>query len=439
MTGTGRHRRVKVMRVVFGVLALLFVASWLLVRTTGAHAATEATTAAQARAASYASTISHITSARGDLPDIAQKAFDDAVQRDATTDPTVARIRVWSGGGQLVASTDPRDVAGKDVSAGAGAGLHAAMHGDTASEDGTATYVPVGGGGATTADVTQTFVALRLQDEAQPIGAVEVDFVRARLVAPVWRTLSVALAAGAVFFGLLFVFSMTRPAPTESPLKKLEPPTTSPTIRHDYGAATRRAASGWVPPASDSPPPPTSVAELEAATARIAELEGALKRAADEADQVRSQAASQGRDIERIQQEASARVAALEEQMRADDPEIEALRSKLDEVEARAAEAESLLATAREEIAEAHAQVGDTRVYGDVDEAEEAVSDPEPATGPDPTDPTDLIAVLEAKVAEAEARAQHAKDEAMQLSPEASDLRTRLARTAARKKMGSAG
>jgi hypothetical protein len=62
-----------------------------------------------------------------------------------------------------------------------------------------------------------------------------------------------------------------------------------------------------------------------------------------------------------------------------------------------------------------------------------------PVAEPEPTDPTDLIAVLEAKVAEAEARAEQAKDEAMQLSPEASDLRMRLARTAARKKMGSAG
>jgi hypothetical protein len=436
VAGTGRHKRVKAMRVVFGALALLFVASWLLARTTGANAAKEATTAAQARATSYATTISRITTTRGGQPDIAQKAFDDAVERDTATDPTVARIRVWRGGGQLAASTDPRD-AGKDVSAGAG--LHAAMHGDTTSEDGTATYVPVGGGGPTTADLTQTFVALRGEDGGQPIGAVEVDFVRARLVTPAWRTMSVALAAGAVFFGLLFVFSMTRPAPTQGSLKKVEPPMTSPTIRHDYGAATHRATSGWVPPASDSPPPSTSVAELEAATARIAELEGALKRAADEADQVRSQAASQERDIERIQQEARARVAALEEQMRADDPEIEALRSKLDEAEARAAEAEFLLVTAREEIAEAHAQVGDTRVHDDVDEAEEAVSDPAPVSEPEPTDPTDLIAVLEAKVAEAEARAQYAKDEAMQLSPEASDLRTRLARTAARKKMGSAG
>ena len=239
-------------------------------------------------------------------------------------------------------------------------------------------------------------------------------------------------------------------------LKQIEPPNASATVRHDFGAAKRPADHGWVIAPSDAPPPSTSVAELESATSKIAELERALQRAADENELVRSQAASHEVDIERLRREANERVAALEQQVSTDGPEIEALRAKLVEAQGRASEAESLLATAHEELAVAHAQVGDTRMSNDEPPTDEPVGEPavveggpesqrqpeQPPTSapdpePEPTDPTDLIAVLEARVAEAEARAQVAKEEAMQLSPEASELRVRLARTAARKKMGS--
>jgi len=64
---------------------------------------------------------------------------------------------------------------------------------------------------------------------------------------------------------------------------------------------------------------------------------------------------------------------------------------------------------------------------------------PEPVAKPEPTDPNDLIAELEAQVAAAEARAKEAEDEALHLSPEANDLRARLARSAAKKKFGPSG
>jgi hypothetical protein len=51
--------------------------------------------------------------------------------------------------------------------------------------------------------------------------------------------------------------------------------------------------------------------------------------------------------------------------------------------------------------------------------------------------PNGLIEELEAKVAEAEARAKEAEDEALRITPEANDLRAKLAQAAARKKLGS--
>jgi len=444
MASTQRGQRVKVMRAVFGGLSLLCLAGWLFTRTAGAAAATEATDAATVRAQGYASTVAREARLEGDRLVILPRSFDDAIRNAVSGDPTVARVRAWDPAGSLVVSTDPQDRPGR----GAGADLRAALRGGSDATVAQATFTPLSGDGTATDTLIQTFVPLSLRAGDRPAGVVEVDFVRARIVSSWWEWLSISLAAAAAIFAALFVVAMTREtAPATVPLKKVEPPVTvAPEIRHDFRAATRGGDHGWVVPSSDSPPPPTSVAELEAATARIAELEKALERAADENEQVRSQAASKDQDIERLRQETTERVAALEEQMKAEDPEVEALRAKLAQAESRAAEAESLLSTAHEQLAAAHTQVGDTRVVetddGDAardDVPTEPAVELEPAAEPEPTDPTDLIAVLEARVAEAEARALHAKEEAMQLSPEASDLRMRLARTAARKKMGSVG
>jgi multidrug resistance efflux pump len=68
------------------------------------------------------------------------------------------------------------------------------------------------------------------------------------------------------------------------------------------------------------------------------------------------------------------------------------------------------------------------------EEAEEAKRSAQPTVPP-----TNTLSDLEARVAEAERRAEEAEQtlEEVALSPEASSLRERLARTAARKKLGS--
>jgi hypothetical protein len=482
-------RRVLVLRVVFAALALLCVVGWLLTRWADAAAVRGANAAVESRTTAFATSVARLVDERGGGLVVSAGAFSDAARRAAATDPTIARARLWDASGALLASSDARDRAGKVP---LDQGVRSALRGDVAVADAEATWVPPGGGDPVTGTVIQAAVPLRLGSASKPAGAVEMDFDRSAMVTSRWRTLSIALVVGATLFGIGFVWAMTRRAPAPPVVhKKVEPPSSAPTIAHDF--ALRPKPSAWVAAPSDAPPPTTSVAELEAATSRIADLEEQLRRAAEESE----------------------RVTALEEQVAADAPEIEALRARLAQAEARALGAETLLVTAQDALAAAHTQIGDTRVdeltgQDDVQQASDVTDtearteapaernvepepepepepelspqpawepepqptpepepawepepqptpEPEPAWEPEPqrelaqgwapepeprvesepNDPTDLIAVLEARVAEAEARAQHAKEEAMQLSPEASDLRVRLARTAARKKMGS--
>jgi hypothetical protein len=422
--------------IVTAAVALLCLGAWLFVRTAASNAEKDAVGWASADAEAVARTV---RSGGGGLG-VDQKAFVSTVRRAAGSDGTVARVRVWDLDSTLVASTDPSDRGGK-VRPDTGVG--AALRGDATTSDAETTYTPLGRGSAATGLLTQAYVPLRLQSRGEPAGALEVDFLRAGLLARWGQAIELALLAAVGLFTLVFVVALARARRRHrpGPIQKVEPPATSrQTVRHDFRAARRAAEAGWVQAPNDGPPPPTSVAELEDATAKIAELEEALQRAAEENEEVRSHAANQEQDIERLRQESSERAAALEEQVRQDEPEIDELREKLAAAEARATENEALLRTAHEELAAAHAQVGDTRVDEPGELAADAGSEPgrdEPASEPEPEDPTDLVAVLEARVAEAEARAESAKQEAMQLSPEASDLRVRLARTAARKKMGS--
>ena len=100
--------------------------------------------------------------------------------------------------------------------------------------------------------------------------------------------------------------------------------------------------------------------------------------------------------------------------------EMEALRGQLADAEARAKGAEDALASARADVVAAREEV-------------------ETAPPPNGQASNEVLEELEAKVAEAEARAKEAEEEALRLTPEANDLRARLAQAAARKKLGPSG
>jgi len=161
-----------------------------------------------------------------------------------------------------------------------------------------------------------------------------------------------------------------------------------------------------------------SSVDVDAAMARIGELEAALQKAEHDAEEALTGSVSQD-ELDQVRRDADERVAELERQIKADaakpDPEIEALRTKLAEAERRAQFAEDSLAAARSDVQAAKQEV---------EAAPKSV-------------PTGLIEELEAKVAEAEARAKEAEEEALRITPEANDLRAKLAQAAARKKLGS--
>ena len=127
-------------------------------------------------------------------------------------------------------------------------------------------------------------------------------------------------------------------------------------------------------------------------------------------------------ELDQVRRDADARVAELQRQMHEDaakvDRELETLRAQLAEAEQRAKDAELVMASARAEV----------------DAAREEVE-----TAPNGAVSNDLIDALEAKVAVAEARAKEAEEEALRITPEANELRARLAQAAASKRFGPSG
>src|SRR5215213_5121341 len=185
MANSDRTQRAKRLRVVFGGIAVLCLAGWLLVSVLASRGAIGASSAAEGRAAGYASTtLARVATVEDGRLVVGTKAFDEAVQRDLSTDQAVARARVWDVDGTLVVSTDPRDRSAGDL--GAGGGVRAALRGGNETTSARETFTPLAGGAAATDTLTRAFVPLSLQAGGKPAGVVEVDFVTSRLVPGWW-------------------------------------------------------------------------------------------------------------------------------------------------------------------------------------------------------------------------------------------------------------
>jgi hypothetical protein len=289
------------------------------------------------------------------------------------------------------------------------------------------------------------FTPLQTKDNVDPLGVVQIDLLYGKLEAAAatpWTTISLVCIVGAIIAGLLFVVAMVRKpvraeaayGPTAAP-EVAAPPlvaVAAPAPRDLELEEELKVAREQLQQASeafaflearvkDGSGAQATAADIDAAASRISELEAALRRAEHDAAEARSSSVSQ-EQLDEVRREADARVAELERQMHEDaakvDPELEALRAQLAETEQRAKAAEQAMASAR----------------ADVDAAREEV-----VTAPNGEVSDDLIEELEAKVAEAEARAKEAEEEALRVTPEANDLRARLAQAAARKKLGPSG
>ena len=459
-------------RFVWGGLTLVFLLGLFLSRSSKNTALNTEIQDAQTRATAYANTTiaeAATIDARAGTITFVSKEFAVRLQAEVFTDPTVARVRVWDVDGTLDASTDVTEDVGGVVAAD-DPSLAAAVAGSTSAQiaEEPFTYSTVGSA-PTGTQLLQVFVPLRARDQVDPAGAVQVDFLYDTLVtasSSPWATLSRLFLILTIVCAVLFIVSMARrpvtaaertvtatvPATESAPVASAAP-VRDPEVDEELQAAReqlRQATEAFAfleARMQDGSGTAAASADVDAATSRITELESALNRAEAEAALARSSAVTQD-DLDRVQHAADERVAELERRMGEPSPEAaaeaEALRARLTEAEDRAREAELALATAREDAAAEQDATAPQAASAAPETPEpapkrEPVAKSETAPKPESSDPNDLIAELEAQVAAAEARAKEAEDEALHLSPEANDLRARLARSAAKKKFGPSG
>jgi hypothetical protein len=435
-------------RFIWGGLVALFLIGLFLARSQKTTALNTEIQDAQQRALAYARTTvadQAVIDPRAGTLAFDKKGFDVAVEGDIFTDPTVARVRVWDREGVLLASSDPSEVVGqlataKDANFSTVVG--GATHAQVVQED--FTFSTVGSEPKPT-QLLEVFTPLQTKDNVDPLGVVQVDLLYTKLEAAAaspWSTLALACLVGAIIAGILFVVAMVRkPARVQAvqgeavaPEVAAEPVATvaEPEPRDLQLEEELKVAREQLQQASeafaflearvkDGSGAQATAADVDAAASRISELEVALQRAEHDAAEARSSSVSQ-EELDQVRREADERVAEMERQMHEDaakvDPELEALRTHLAEAEQRAKDAERAMASAR----------------ADVDAAREEV-----VTAPNGEVSDGLIEELEAKVAEAEARAKEAEEEALRITPEANDLRARLAQAAARKRFGPSG
>jgi len=445
-------------RFFWGGLVVVFLIGLFLARGQKVTALNDQVQQAQSRVETYAKTTiadQALVDTRADTITFDKKDFAIAVEGDIFTDPTVARVRVWDKDGVLLASSDPNELVGqlkvtKDENF-TSALTNKLTQSHVVQEN--FTFATVGSPAVPTTllEVTTPFT---VKNQIEPAGVVQMDVYYSKLQTAAespWDAISRVCIIGALIAGILFVIAMVRKPVAAVVVGELE------AVQSE--AVQSEDAVEWVPwmvaagssrdqeleeelkvareqlrqaseafafleaRVKDGPSGQASSADIEAATGRIAELEVALMRAEEEAAAARNGPVSQ-EELDRVKRDADERIAEMQRQMQEDaakvDPEMEALRGQLADAEARAKGAEDAVASARADVAAAREEV-------------------ETAPPPNGQVSNEVLEELEAKVAEAEARAKEAEEEALRLTPEANDLRARLAQAAARKKLGPSG
>ncbi len=516
-----RATRSRAARVIWGALTILCLVGVWYAHAQQAAGPEDAVASARARADEVAAQVGRVVNADAGAVTFPDDAVRGQIRRVAADDAAIGGLVIWNARGEGVAalgSTEPPGTPSRRDPA-----LTAALDGNTTAQAVRGHVEGAGDGDSTSTEkLLRAFAPIRVTGAARPAGVVQIDFLyEAMDASSTWSMLMRVLGVLALVFGTLFVLSLARrperrrakpaqaadasappvPAPRSawvtdskassgaaktSPAKTPVSPASAPVVAPVKEPARSPApkvdpvAAGTSEPATVPEPAredALTAAQVDAAMRRIEHLEGALKRASREAEAARSRTVPQ-EELERVRREADERVAALERKLQLDGPEVIALRAQVAEAESRANEAESLLATAQDDLAAARAEVGEPEpVYEpppapvetvergavpeifadwaadsdiapdvapevalpDIAPEVDGVREPDQEQEWEPTDVIDLLEALAAKVAKAEARAQLARDEALQLSPEAADLRRRLARTAARKKLGTTG
>lgn len=403
---------------VWGLLALACVVMVLVART-GQHTAyTAEIDDARARGLSYANGVvtEGVSAKPGEpLKGLVDRALFTRLQAEVFVDPTVARVRVWGADGLLLFTTDTRQRSG-EIRVTDDPGINAAIEGNTFAQSVTQpfTYATTGLEGEVT-DLLQTYSPLLVGDRITAAGAVQIDFLLeplAQASESPWRTLQLGFAFLAAVLVVLTIVSFAR---------------------------RPRAGTAAVAPA-ERPETDEEPGEIVDQAKVRDELEAAYEQL--------QQAEEAHRYLENRLKQAQAELASRPP-VAPDGPqsmELAIASERRVEAERKAADAEARATRLEAELREAK-YAGGAAPNGEVAEPEpsEAEADaPAPAleSTPAPLSPAagnEELARLEERLLAAERRAQEARERVEALTPEeraaeASDLRERLARTAARKR-----
>jgi hypothetical protein len=425
-----RFTRDRVSRFLWGAATAAFLVVFLLALRGGVSAVSDEEQAAQERAVNYTDTVlfGALTGDKLAAP-ITGQAYRDLVievQGGIMTDPAVARVRVWAADGTLVFSTDgQKSVVVKTTDT---APIDAAVGGATTSVITNGTVAAKATLKGTDTQLYQTFAPLRVPDRATVVAAAEIDQFHGAIAdaaAQPWRTLQIAFGIGFLLCVVLLILSLRRsttligagvgfevPTPTgelvaadEQNILRMRNELQRAKEENRKLARHLEEAEAGMHLADSGGPSGTAAAEDAGAGAlRLAEVQGWLTAAeAKTAELEHSVAAAEARAAEAEAQTARA------EAVSTDPAVLASLEERVIAAEQRAREAELRLA----DLTESRST------------PQEAPTPQAPAPVPAPrSDPSD--------------REDAGSDEVPPLRPaEAADLRSRLARTAARKRRGS--
>ncbi|MGZ8618399.1 MAG: hypothetical protein ACXWYE_00690 [Actinomycetota bacterium] len=470
----GIHRNARIGYLVWGGLAALCIVLFMVTREQERAALTERVDAAERRALLYGDTVlHHALDARDVSTPLAGTAYwnlQAVVQDRVFDDPLVARVRLWSPDGTLLFSTavSERGKIGR-LRVNEDPAITAAAGGAVTSRLATVPFATSGGDAAST-DLFETFVPLRVTDRTDVLGAVQIDqyfdAVRSAAAGP-WRAVQWTCAGLAVLFGALSLRSFRRRSAEPVVTAPSSRPAAAPTVRTDTEEPARRTGeheetiAAWRAEHEET----TAVLRVEheetvaALKAELVEADAALT-AELATSAVASAAAESDRLAETERRTAEAEDRAAEAERRATDLEVMLAAARRDAQEA-ADEALAPPSTAASLEAQAF-ELLEARLIAAEDRAADAEhrlaelgfegppvrsnGQPTPASNGPRAVAAGADAPAERYPAELEASDGDHGDEGepdgspvFPISPEASELRARLARSAALKKRSIEG
>ena len=387
------------------------------------------------------------------------------VQGGIMTDEGVARVRIWAPDGTLLFSTESLEQVGVAKAVNSEP-IEAAVHEEVTSVISDATVEAKSGLSGTTQRLFQTYAPIRVRERTTSLGVAEIDRTYASITeaaAQPWRTLQIALAAATLLCALLLVLSLRRVTAIErigiSPPREELPSAPVPVdqnalrlrneLERERQTTRKLQAELEASGGGGLPHPPADAAAVSTAAAAAAlEAEATAQAAAT----AQAEAAAAQAEAATAQAEAAARAAAAA-QAEAD------ARARLAEAEGALAEAGAHTAALEQELAEARSRmVAPEAVEGledrvraaesrareaevrlrDLSAAAAAAASPLPTAGDSGRSDGSREPLPAANLAAVTAHDPEDEGVVPDPSPRAMDLRSRLARNAARKKLGHA-